>query len=205
MARARPNGRGGERLDSGARLGGADARFEQVEHLLLDVGVVVDEAPERLAREDEEAHVAGGDHGCRAAGGLPDQRDLAEEVTRPESVDLFARLRDQDVSVDDDEELAADLPFARENLSLVELEVLRDLRELDELAPGQVLDERPSAVALSSCEKSCMRGIYRPNAPLPTASRSFAAAPARWLRSAFHSFPSSATVEVSPAGMKTGS
>ncbi len=35
---------------------------------------------------------------------------------------------------------------------------------------------RPSAVALSSCEKSCMCGIYRPGAPLPTASRSFLAA-----------------------------
>ena len=102
----------------------------------------------------------------------------------------------------------ADLPFAREHLSLGDLEVLRDLRELRRArSVSRFLKSgaRPSAVALSSCEKSCMRGIYRPNAPLPTASRSFAAARARWLCSAFHSFPSSATVAVSPSGMKTGS
>ncbi len=78
------------RLDL-ARLRRARALLEHLEHLLLDVGMVVDEASEGLAREDEEADGRRGGHGRGAPRRLPDQRDLAEEVARTEPADLLAR------------------------------------------------------------------------------------------------------------------
>ena len=78
-------GRGGERAD--ARLGvsrfcRAHAILERLEHLFLDVGMVIDEAAEGLAGEDEEPYGARGGHRRCAPGRVPDEGDLAEEVAR---------------------------------------------------------------------------------------------------------------------------
>src|SRR4029079_6940490 len=77
--RARGDGRARDRAD---RLATAlQTIFEGGHDLLLDLGLVLEEAAEGLAGEDEEAQRGGRGHRGRAARVLVDQRDLAEEIS----------------------------------------------------------------------------------------------------------------------------
>src|SRR5918992_2495941 len=99
----RPNGRlGGRRVfgDLGHPPG------EGAHDLALDLGVLLEQVMEVLAREDEDAQRRlGGDGG--GARNLVDQGDLADEVAGAAGADSAALALDLGVTLDDYEELVA--------------------------------------------------------------------------------------------------
>src|SRR5215211_1239713 len=118
-----------------------DPAAQSLHDLPLDLGLVVEHAPERLTGEDEEPKRRRRRDRRRPRDVL-DKGDLAEEVTRPERPDRLAVLRHVGLSLDDDEKLPARLSLAAEHLPGGDVEVLRHLRERRELATGESREQR---------------------------------------------------------------
>ena len=135
------------------------------------------QGPERLAREHEEADGRCGRHGRRSRGDVPEERDLAEEVARPEVCDLLAAF----VTATSPSTMTKNSwpisPSRASTLPAVDLEVLGDLRELGQLVPRQVPEraaraERRRLVVVR--EELHARNLTHRGAPLPTASQQLA-------------------------------
>src|SRR5579862_1331463 len=106
---------------------------ERAHDLELHAGVRAEQLLEVALRQDERAQrrLRGRRHLARLA---DDERELADEVARADRLHAPALLRHLDLAVDDREELTAHRPLACKRPAGGEVEVLRDLRELRELA-----------------------------------------------------------------------
>src|SRR4029450_2210189 len=70
------------------------------------------------------------------------ERELAQKVARPESVHSTPVLLDVRRPVEQDEELAARRPLARHLLALVEVDLVREQRDLLQLRPRAAREQR---------------------------------------------------------------
>src|SRR4051794_38510651 len=118
-----------------------ESACQGLEHFRLDTGVLPDQLPEVLPRQDEEAQrcLCGN---RRHPGRLLDQRDLAKELAAGPRGQMLAVLRDLGVAIDDHEELLADVALLAKRLSSRDLEVLADPGELPELLAREALEQR---------------------------------------------------------------
>src|SRR5579862_1734969 len=114
---------------------------ERAHDLELHAGVRAEQLLEVALRQDERAQrrLRGRRHLARLA---DDERELADEVARADRLHAPALLRHLDLAVDDREELTAHRPLACKRPAGGEVEVLRDLRELRELALRQSGEQR---------------------------------------------------------------
>src|SRR5918999_96008 len=132
-----PNGRLGGRRVPG-HLGHPPG--EGAHDLALDLGVLLEQVMEVLAREDEDAQRRlGSDSG--GAWNLLDKGDLADEVAGAAGPDTAALALDLGLAVDDHEELVTELALLGEGGALRDLHVLADASELGELLLRQTLEQ----------------------------------------------------------------
>src|SRR5918992_2657190 len=109
--------------------------------LALDLGVLLEQVMEVLARENEDAQRRlGGDGG--GPRNLLDKGDLADEVAGAAGADTAALALDLGVALDDHEELVTDLALPGEGGALGDLHVLTHASQLGELLLRQPLEQR---------------------------------------------------------------
>jgi hypothetical protein len=119
----------------------AHALRQGSEHARLDRGVSIHEAVELPVPDDEDA--AGGRHrGRRRPRPLIDQRDLAEELPRPEHRQLAPLPLDTDAAVDDDKELVAGTAFLGQDLAGRNVDLIDEPAQLTEIPATQIRKER---------------------------------------------------------------
>src|SRR4029453_1451631 len=106
-----------------------------------DARGLLDERPELPERHAEGLELRGGGDGC-GAGALRDERDLAEVVAGPEHAALLAPYGHLRLSVLDHEEADSALTFDRDLLIGVEGSLLHRIRDVLELSPVEVREER---------------------------------------------------------------
>src|SRR5215217_259348 len=150
-----------------------DPACQGPQDLALHARILVDELPEVLARQHEEAQRRLRGDGRRPPR-LLEQRDLPEEVAGRARRQPLAITGDLDLPLDDHEELLPDLALLAEHLAGRDLEILAHPRELDELLTREaceqggplerlhflVLGEKPHARSLFSAA----RGVEPPGA-----------------------------------------
>src|SRR5688572_14872164 len=117
---------------------------QRLEHLELDRRRVAQEAPERLLVHDQHPHGARRRHG-RVAWPRRDERHLAEERAVAEAADLPALGADVDLAVDEHEELVALPPLLDQRRARREAQLVRERRDLAQLALGATREERHPA------------------------------------------------------------
>ena len=125
------------RLDDGRR----EPVGERLEHAQLDPRRVVEQRAEARPRDHEQVGRDGRRHRRRPRRAR-DQRDLAEEVAGAEHAHLPAAAMHLGVAVEDHEELVAAIPFPREHLARLDVDLVGDLRDLVHLGPAELAEER---------------------------------------------------------------
>src|SRR5918999_966578 len=133
-----PNGRLGGRRVPG-HLGHPPG--EGAHDLALDLGVLLEQVMEVLAREDEDTQRCLGSDGG-GAWNLFDKGDLADEVAGAAGADSAALALDLGIALDDHEELVTDLALPGEGGALGDLHVLTYASQLGELLLRQPLEQR---------------------------------------------------------------
>ena len=118
-----------------------EALRHRLHHLGLNLRRVVEQASERAVGDHERAHRRRRDHG-RSPRLTRDERDLAKKVARPKRVHSPAVLLDVRRPVEQDEELAARRSLARHLLALVEIDLVREQRDLLQLRPRAAREQR---------------------------------------------------------------
>src|SRR5918999_1333624 len=113
---------------------------EGAHDLALDLGVLLEQVMEVLAREDEDAQRRLGSDGG-GAWNLLDKGDLADEVAGAARADAAALALDLGLALDDHEELMTELALLGQGGALGNLQVLADASELGELLFRQPLEQ----------------------------------------------------------------
>src|SRR5262245_32392974 len=99
------------------------------------------EVEERAIRDHEHVERRQRGHG-RDPRDLREERNLADEAPGPERLHLAPLATHLDLAADDHEELAAALALADQNLALLQVELVRDPRDLLQLLLRALLEER---------------------------------------------------------------
>src|SRR5689334_1679328 len=120
---------------------GSEALRHRLHHLVLHLGRLVEQASERAVGDHERPHRRGGSHRRRARLAR-NERNLAEEVTRAESVDLAPVLPDVGGPLEQHEELTPRMALASHLLAVAQVDLVGEHREVLQLRLRQAREQR---------------------------------------------------------------